>query len=64
MIRLKVEELMNIWMEQNMWEIGKRIDNRVMVLKLGLMELSMKVIMKMEKSTVLGHLDGQMDQYI
>ena len=39
-------------------------DNRVMVLKLGLMVLSMKAIMKMEKSTGSGHSDGQMVPYI
>lgn len=64
MIKLKVEALMNIWMEQNMWEIGKRIDNKVMELKLGPMELSTKVIMKMEKSMESAHLDGRMDQFI
>ena len=64
MIKPKVEVLMNIWMEQNMWEIGKRIDNKVMELKLGPMELSTKVIMKMEKSMGLAHLDGRMDLYI
>ena len=45
MIRHKEEVYMSIWMEQNILETGKKIDNMDTELKLGLMELSMKEIM-------------------
>jgi len=45
MIRHKEEVCMSIWMEQNILETGKKIDNMDTELKLGLMELSMKEIM-------------------
>ena len=64
MIRLKGEGLMSIWMELSMSEIGQKTGNKGMVQKLGLMVLSTKVIMKMEKSMGSAHLDGLMDQYI
>lgn len=55
---------MNIWMEQNMLETGKKIDNKDMEQKRGQMGPSMKEIMKMEKNMASGHLDGLMALYI
>ena len=62
-IRLKGGGHMSIWMEQSMLEIGKKTGNRGTVWKLGRMELSTKVIMKMEKSTGSAHSDGPMAQF-
>ena len=45
MTKHKEEVCMNIWMEQNILETGKKIDNMGMELKLGQMVPNMKEIM-------------------
>ena len=52
MIRLKVEELMNIWMELNTWENGEKIANTDMESRVGQTMQNMKVITNMEKNMV------------
>jgi hypothetical protein len=61
MTRLMEEEIMNISTEQYTVETGRRTDNMATVLKHGLMEPSMRVIMNMERNTELEHSNGQMD---
>ena len=56
--KLKAEELMNIWMELNTSETGKRTDNMVMELKPGQIAQDMKATTSMERSTVSVHLSG------
>ena len=50
MIKHREGEIMNIWMEQSMLVIGRRIDSMDMELNLGLMVLDMKEITRMVKS--------------
>jgi len=50
MIKLMGEAHIFIWMVQNIMVIGKKINNMGMVLKHGLMVLSMRVIMNMGKN--------------
>jgi hypothetical protein len=64
MIKLKEEVPMNIWMEQNMLETGKKIGKMAMVLRLGQIMLNMKETMSLERSTVSALLNGPMDQLI
>ena len=42
---------MNIWIEPNILETGKKINNMVMELKHGQMEQNTKEIMNLEKNT-------------
>ena len=62
MIKLTAEELMNTWMVQSMLVTGKKTNNMDMVLKLGQMHLSMKVIINSARNTALEHSSGLMDQ--
>ena len=56
--KLKAEELMNIWMEQNTLETGKKIGNMGMGLKLGQIAQDTRETTSMERSTVSVHLSG------
>ena len=56
--KLKAEELMNIWMELNTSETGKRTDNMVMELKPGQIAQDMKATTSMGRSTVSVHSSG------
>jgi hypothetical protein len=49
-IKLRVEELMSIWMALNILVTGKKIDNMDMELKHGQMVQNMKVIMNLERN--------------
>jgi hypothetical protein len=49
-IKLRVEELMSIWMVLNILVTGKKIDNMDMELKHGQMVQNMKVIMNLERN--------------
>jgi len=64
MIKPMEEALIFIWMVLNIMVIGKKINNTVMELKHGLMVLSMRVIMNMEKSMEPVLSSGQMDPCI
>ena len=50
MIKLTAEELMNTWTVLSMLVTGKKINNMDMVLKLGQMHRSMKVIINLVKN--------------
>jgi hypothetical protein len=52
MIRLKEEELMNIWMVLNTWENGEKIANTDMESRVGQIMPNMKAIMNMERNMV------------
>ena len=60
MIRLKVEELMNIWMVPNTWENGEKIANTDMESRVGQTMQNMKAITNMEKNMVLVLSNGVM----
>ena len=59
-IKPREEELMNMLMVQNMSETGRKIDNMVMVLRLGQTMRNMKEITNMVKSTALALSNGLM----
>ena len=60
MIRLKVEELMSIWMELNTWVNGEKIANTDMESRVGQTMQNMKVITNMGKNMVLVLSNGAM----
>ena len=64
MIKPKEGVLTNIWMEQSILEIGRKIVKMDTELRLGLMGQSMRVIMNWVRNMELAHLNGQMAQYL
>lgn len=52
-------EIICTWMEQNIWESGKKINNMEKVLKVGLMVLFMKDIICKERKKGSVCLNGQ-----
>ena len=61
MIRLKVEELMSIWMELNTWVNGEKIANTDMESRVGQIMQNMKVITSMVRNTASVLSNGVMD---
>ena len=62
-IKNTIRALTLIWMEQSMWEIGRRISRVVMERKYGQMELSTVVSILMVRRMVLEGSNGQMVLY-
>jgi len=60
MIRLKDEELMNIWMVPNTWENGEKIANTDMESRVGQTMPDMKAITNMERNMELVLSNGAM----